>query len=77
MCSILTRDHRFLNDLLLEAKKNYLAAEEHNISIFLSDSSVSIMFIIYYGLTYLICMAGPIIGDMWLRDRNDLFDLSS
>ncbi|KIM90394.1 hypothetical protein PILCRDRAFT_181783 [Piloderma croceum F 1598] len=37
--SIMTRDHRFLNDLLLEAKKNYLAAEEHNISIYISDSN--------------------------------------
>ncbi|KAF7985177.1 hypothetical protein HWV62_7770 [Athelia sp. TMB] len=37
--SIMTRDHGFLNSLLLEAKREYLAAEEHNISIFISDST--------------------------------------
>ncbi|KZP19387.1 P-loop containing nucleoside triphosphate hydrolase protein [Athelia psychrophila] len=37
--SIMTRDHGFLNNLLLEAKREYLAAEEHNISIFISDST--------------------------------------
>ena len=36
--SILTRDNGFLNELLLEAKKEYLAAEEHNISVFISSS---------------------------------------
>ncbi|KAF7370500.1 Mitochondrial chaperone BCS1 [Mycena sanguinolenta] len=35
--SILTRSHRVLNELLLEAKKNYMAAEEHSISIYVSD----------------------------------------
>lgn len=34
----MTRDHAFLNSLLIEAKREYLAAEEHNISIFISDS---------------------------------------
>ncbi|KAF8216635.1 P-loop containing nucleoside triphosphate hydrolase protein [Mycena galopus ATCC 62051] len=35
--SILTRSHRVLNELLLEAKKDYMAAEEHSISIHVSD----------------------------------------
>ncbi|KAJ7781990.1 P-loop containing nucleoside triphosphate hydrolase protein [Mycena maculata] len=39
--SILTRHHRTLNELLLEAKKNYMAAEEHSISIYVSDSNNS------------------------------------
>ncbi|KAF7356490.1 hypothetical protein MVEN_00982100 [Mycena venus] len=34
---LLTRSHRVLNELLLEAKKDYMAAEEHNISIYVSD----------------------------------------
>lgn len=37
-CSIMTRSHRYLNELLLEAKKAYMAAQEHNISIYVSDS---------------------------------------
>ncbi|KAF8075116.1 P-loop containing nucleoside triphosphate hydrolase protein, partial [Lyophyllum atratum] len=36
---IMTRHHHFLNDLLLEAKKEYLTAQEHTISIYVSDSS--------------------------------------
>jgi hypothetical protein len=36
--SILSRDHGFLNALLLEAKKSYMAADEHNISIYIADS---------------------------------------
>ncbi|KAF9466132.1 P-loop containing nucleoside triphosphate hydrolase protein [Collybia nuda] len=39
--SIMTRHHRILNELLLEAKKEYMAAQEHNISIYVSDSSNS------------------------------------
>ncbi|KAJ7180769.1 P-loop containing nucleoside triphosphate hydrolase protein [Mycena filopes] len=35
--SIFTRHHRVLNELLLEAKKDYMAAEEHSISIYVSD----------------------------------------
>ncbi|KAG5638147.1 hypothetical protein H0H81_001666 [Sphagnurus paluster] len=35
---ILTRHHRFLNHLLLDAKKEYMAAQEHSISIYVSDS---------------------------------------
>ncbi|KAK7025195.1 mitochondrial chaperone BCS1 [Favolaschia claudopus] len=35
--SILTRSHRVLNELLLEAKKDYMAAEESSISIYVSD----------------------------------------
>ncbi|KAJ7696544.1 P-loop containing nucleoside triphosphate hydrolase protein [Mycena rosella] len=35
--SILTRSHRVLNELLLEAKKDYMSAEEHSISIYVSD----------------------------------------
>ncbi|KAJ6581642.1 P-loop containing nucleoside triphosphate hydrolase protein [Mycena capillaripes] len=35
--SIFTRSHRILNELLLEAKKDYMAAEEHSISIYVSD----------------------------------------
>ncbi|KAG6861453.1 hypothetical protein C0995_016544 [Termitomyces sp. Mi166 len=36
---IMTRHHRFLNELLLEAKKEYLGAQENSISIYVSDSS--------------------------------------
>ncbi|KAF7308897.1 Mitochondrial chaperone BCS1 [Mycena kentingensis (nom. inval.)] len=39
--SILTRSHRVLNELLLEAKKQYMAAEEHSISIYISDTNNS------------------------------------
>ncbi|KAJ7117851.1 P-loop containing nucleoside triphosphate hydrolase protein [Mycena epipterygia] len=39
--SIFTRSHRVLNELLLEAKKDYMAAEEHAISIYVSDSNNS------------------------------------
>jgi len=39
--SILTRHHRVLNELLLEAKKDYIAAEEHAISIYVSDMNNS------------------------------------
>ncbi|KAJ7105454.1 P-loop containing nucleoside triphosphate hydrolase protein [Mycena crocata] len=39
--SILTRHHRVLNELLLEAKKDYMAAEEHSISIYVSDTNNS------------------------------------
>ncbi|KAJ7917521.1 BCS1 N terminal-domain-containing protein [Mycena leptocephala] len=35
--SLFTRSHRVLNELLLEAKKDYMAAEEHSISIYVSD----------------------------------------
>ncbi|KAH0582998.1 hypothetical protein H2248_010889 [Termitomyces sp. 'cryptogamus'] len=35
---IMTRHHRFLNELLLEAKKEYFAAQENSISIYVSDS---------------------------------------
>ncbi|KAJ6498338.1 mitochondrial chaperone bcs1 [Mycena vulgaris] len=38
---ILTRHHRVLNELLLEAKKDYMAAEEHSISIYVSDMNNS------------------------------------
>lgn len=34
----MTRHHKFLNELLLEAKKEYMAAQEHTISIYVSDS---------------------------------------
>ncbi|KAJ7509538.1 BCS1 N terminal-domain-containing protein [Mycena galericulata] len=37
--SILTRHHRVLNELLLEAKKNYMDAAEDKISIYVSDTS--------------------------------------
>lgn len=36
----MTRHHRILNELLLEAKKEYMAAQEHNISIYVSDTWV-------------------------------------
>lgn len=36
-CSILAWDHQVLNDLLLEAKKTYKAAQENAISIYVSD----------------------------------------
>ncbi|KAJ6518922.1 P-loop containing nucleoside triphosphate hydrolase protein [Mycena sanguinolenta] len=36
--SILTRSHRVLNELLLEAKKNHMAAREQSISIYVSDT---------------------------------------
>ncbi|KAG6918968.1 hypothetical protein DXG01_010207 [Tephrocybe rancida] len=36
---IMTRHHHFLNELLLEAKKGYLVAQENHISIYISDSS--------------------------------------
>ncbi|KAF7309874.1 Mitochondrial chaperone BCS1 [Mycena indigotica] len=39
--NIFTRTHRVLNELLLEAKKEYMAASEHSISIFVSDSNNS------------------------------------
>ncbi|KAF8645067.1 hypothetical protein AX16_008125 [Volvariella volvacea WC 439] len=38
---ILTRSHRFLNEILLEAKREYLAQQEHYISIYVSDSNNS------------------------------------
>jgi chaperone BCS1 len=37
--SILTRDHGFLNNLLIDAKKDYQAADEHNISVYISDAT--------------------------------------
>ncbi|KAJ7446794.1 P-loop containing nucleoside triphosphate hydrolase protein [Mycena latifolia] len=39
--SILTRSHRVLNELLLEAKRDYKAAEEHAVSIYVSDTNNS------------------------------------
>ncbi|KAJ7224142.1 P-loop containing nucleoside triphosphate hydrolase protein [Mycena pura] len=39
--SILSRSHRALNELLLEAKKQYMSAEEHSISVFVSDGNNS------------------------------------
>jgi hypothetical protein len=36
--SILTRDHKLLNDILLEAKKEYMAGQQNTISIYISDS---------------------------------------
>ncbi|KAJ7504274.1 P-loop containing nucleoside triphosphate hydrolase protein [Mycena galericulata] len=39
--SIFTRSHHVLNELLLEAKKEYMAAEEHAISIYVSDTNNS------------------------------------
>ncbi|KAG6865089.1 hypothetical protein C0991_005191 [Blastosporella zonata] len=36
---IMTRHHQFLNEILLEAKKGYLVAQENHISIHVSDSS--------------------------------------
>ncbi|KAL0953878.1 hypothetical protein HGRIS_005052 [Hohenbuehelia grisea] len=36
---IMSRSHKFLDRLLLEAKKNYRAAQEKNISIYVSDIS--------------------------------------
>lgn len=36
--SIFARSHSMLNELLLEAKKAYLAAEEYTISIYVSES---------------------------------------
>ncbi|GJE98557.1 P-loop containing nucleoside triphosphate hydrolase protein [Phanerochaete sordida] len=39
--SIFARDHAVLNSLLMEAKKAYIAAEEHTISIYVSESSGS------------------------------------
>lgn len=38
--SIFARNHSVLNNLLLEAKKDYYAAEEHLISIYVSEVSV-------------------------------------
>jgi chaperone BCS1 len=38
--SIMTRHHRILNELLLEAKKVYMAAQSSKISIYVSDSYV-------------------------------------
>lgn len=37
---IMTRHHRILNELLLEAKKAYMAAQASKISIYVSDSYV-------------------------------------
>ncbi|KAJ7066503.1 P-loop containing nucleoside triphosphate hydrolase protein [Mycena amicta] len=39
--SILTRSHRVLNELLLEAKREYMSASEHSISIYVSDTNNS------------------------------------
>ncbi|KAJ7603415.1 BCS1 N terminal-domain-containing protein [Roridomyces roridus] len=39
--SIFARSHRVLNELLLEAKKQYMSASEHSISIYVSDSNNS------------------------------------
>ncbi|KAF7308429.1 Mitochondrial chaperone BCS1 [Mycena chlorophos] len=39
--NILTRSHRVLNELLLEAKKEYMSASEHSISIYVSDTNNS------------------------------------
>ncbi len=38
--SIFARNHNVLSDLLLEAKKAYYAAEEHLISIYVSEVCV-------------------------------------
>jgi chaperone BCS1 len=38
-CSILTRHHRVLNELLLEAKKEYMAAGENSIGMYISDTN--------------------------------------
>jgi chaperone BCS1 len=40
--SVLARHHRILDELLLEAKKAYMAAQESTISIYASDSCVSL-----------------------------------
>ncbi|KAF8892220.1 P-loop containing nucleoside triphosphate hydrolase protein [Infundibulicybe gibba] len=37
--SILARHHRILNELLLEAKREYISAQEHSISIYVSDAN--------------------------------------
>ncbi|KAG5647856.1 hypothetical protein DXG03_007780 [Asterophora parasitica] len=37
--AIMTRHHRFLNELLLEAKTEYMAAQQNSISIYVADSS--------------------------------------
>jgi len=37
--SILSLDHRILNELLIDAKKAYKVAEERSISIYVSDTS--------------------------------------
>jgi len=37
--SILTRDHKLLNEILLEAKKEYMSGQQNCISIYISDSS--------------------------------------
>lgn len=37
--SIMSIDHRVLNAILLEAKKTYQAAQEHMISVYVSDTS--------------------------------------
>lgn len=39
--SILSFDHRILNELLIDAKRTYKAAEEQSISIYVSDTSGS------------------------------------
>jgi mitochondrial chaperone BCS1 len=36
--SILTRSHQILNEMLLEAKKQYMADQAHRISVYVSDS---------------------------------------
>ncbi|KAF7324730.1 Mitochondrial chaperone BCS1 [Mycena kentingensis (nom. inval.)] len=37
--SILTRDHKILSQLLLEARKHYIEAQEHKIGVYVADSS--------------------------------------
>ena len=37
--SIMSLDHRILNAVLLEAKKTYQAAQEHMISVYVSDTT--------------------------------------
>jgi len=36
--SILTRSHKVLNEILLEAKKQYISGQPNSISIYISDS---------------------------------------
>jgi mitochondrial chaperone BCS1 len=36
--SILTRSHKILNEILLEAKKQYISGQPNSISIYISDS---------------------------------------
>jgi hypothetical protein len=61
----MTRNHAFLNDILLEAKRGYLAAEAENISIYASDSWVPVEFYTILKMKVNLSMAQT----QWLESR--------